>query len=318
MVRPVTRLKLLATTHLPAPVVALFRSRFDYFEAADDHLRVCDDIQPDAVLCSIGGMRFDAATIAALPASVRALATYSVGYDHIDLAAARARGLAVLNTPGVLAESVADAALLLMLGAARRATESIALIRSRAWPGWHTGQLLGQELAGKQLGILGMGDIGRRVARRARAFGMSIAYSNRRPSAEADGAQFVSDPGTLVQVSDMLVLAWPSTAETRRFINANILAAAKSTLVLVNIGRGDLVDDEALIAALESGRIYAAGLDVFDGEPNLNPRYFDLPNVFMLPHIGSSTLEARLAMGEILVAGLLAWEAGIRSSNRLV
>src|SRR5580658_6649741 len=103
----------------------------------------------------------------------------------------------------------------------------------------------------------------------------------------------------------MLVLAWPSTAETRRFINANTLAAAKSTLVLVNIGRGDLVDDEALIAALESGRIYAAGLDVFDGEPNLNPRYFDLPNVFMLPHIGSSTLEARLAMGETLVAGLL-------------
>jgi glyoxylate reductase len=318
MVRSTSRLKLLLTTHLPAQVDALFRSRFDCFEATDDPLRVCDDIRPDALLCSIGGVRFDAATIAALPASVRALATYSVGYDHIDLAAARARGLAVFNTPGVLADSVADAALLLMLGAARRATESIALIRGRAWPGWHTDQLLGQELAGKQLGILGMGEIGRRVARRARAFGMNIAYSNRRPSAEADDARFVSDPGALVEMSDMLVLAWPSTTDTRRFIDADRLAAAKSTLVLVNIGRGDLVDDEALIAALAAGRIYAAGLDVFDGEPNVNPRYFELPNVFMLPHIGSSTLEARLAMGEILVAALLAWEAGVRSPNRLV
>ncbi|MFK7894980.1 MAG: 2-hydroxyacid dehydrogenase [Myxococcota bacterium] len=259
-----------------------------------------------------------AETIESLPESVRALATYSVGTDHIDFAAAKARGLAVFHTPGVLADSVAENAIFLMLASARRATESIELIRSRAWPGWSPTQLVGAQLSGRTLGIFGMGDIGERIATRAQALGMQILYCNRnpRPSAEAIGAQFRDSLDALVADSDVLMLACPSTEETRGILGEETLRRARSGLIVVNIARGDVVDDEALIAALRGGRVWGAGLDVFAGEPNVHPDYFDLPNVFMVPHIGSSTLEARLGMGRSLIEGLSAWSRGDTPENR--
>ena len=258
--------------------------------------------------------------IAALPDSVQAIATYSVGHEHIHLDAARERGLAVFNTPDVLTPSVVETAMLLMLGASRRGTESITLVRSRAWPGWSPRQLNGQEIWRKSLGIFGMGRIGRAIASLARAFEMTIHYSNRnRLSPELEqGAVFHADVADMLRVIDVLMIASPSTSSTKLFLNAERIRLLKPNAVVVNIGRGDLVVDDALIGALSRHEIFAAGLDVFNNEPNIDSRYFDLPNVFMLPHIGSSTVEARRRMGLALRDGITAWRNGEKPPNRLV
>jgi glyoxylate reductase len=276
-------------------------------------------VEFEGVLFSLG-VKLDAAAISALPDSVRFLATYSVGTDHIDLEAARARGLAVFNTPGVLADSVAEDALLLTLGAARRATESIALIRGGQWAGWTPTQLVGVQLAGRTMGILGLGDIGRRLLRRAQALEMEVLYCNRRRlEDEANlGVAYRATPVELIRDCDVLVLLCPSTLETRGLVNRALLAEARPELIVVNVARGDVVEDDALIEALATGQIRAAGLDVFAGEPAFDRRYLDLPNVFMLPHIGSSTLEARLGMGRILISAVEAWRSGGPVANRVV
>lgn len=310
----VPRIKLFSLIDLPEELNARFRTNMTLIEG---RLSDVGGVRPDALLCSIGANRLDQSAIEGLPSSVRAIATYSVGHDHIDLSAAAARGIAVFNTPGVLSDAVADNAMLLILGAARRATESIALLRSGQWTGWTPGQLIGVGLEGKMLGILGMGNIGRKVAWRARAFGMSVAYHNRTPLGSEDGL-YMDDPYSLIEHADVILLAWPSTAETRRFINASTLARAKRSAILVNIGRGDLVEDDALIAALRVGTIRAAGLDVFDGEPALHPDYLQLPNAFLLPHIGSSTWEARVAMADLLCDAIVSHAAGGTPANRIV
>ena len=272
----------------------------------------------DAIFFSLD-VRMGADRIAALSPGIRALATYSVGLDHVDLEAARSRGLAVFNTPGVLGDSVAENAIFLMLGAARRATEAIGMLREGRWTGWMPDQLVGVQLGGRTLGILGMGDIGRRVAARARAFGMSILYCNRRPLSEADaaGAGYRPTPEALVADSDVLLVACPSTSETRGLVDEALLAHARPGLILVNIARGDIVRDDALVAALREGRLQGAGLDVFAGEPRVHPGYLELPNVFMMPHVGSATVEARMGMGRILIEALLAWQAGGRPPNQV-
>lgn len=306
-------MKVLATVDLPDEVMARFEQRMTVVRGGPEK---AEAFQPDAILCSIIPYRFDQQTIANLPASVKAIATYSVGHDHIDLAAARTRGIAVFSTPGVLSDAVAEVAMLLILGAARRATESIALLREGRWTGWTPSQLIGEGLDGKTLGIFGMGNIGRRIARRARAFGMSIAYHDRAPVADED-ARYHADPLTLLSESDVILLAWPSTAETRHFIDAERLRLVKSSAIIVNIGRGDLVKDDDLIQALRDGTVLAAGLDVFENEPHLDPGYLDLPNAFLLPHIGSSTWGARLAMADLLVDALETNEAGGIPHNRI-
>ena len=305
--------KALSVVDLPDRVFDRLRGRMTVIQGA---LEDAGEAQPDVLICSIYPYRFDRKVIGNLPASVQAIATYSVGYDHIDVAAAADRGIAVFNTPGVLSDAVADAALLLILGAARRTTESIALLREGRWEGWTPKQLIGLGLGDKRLGILGMGNIGRRIAARARAFGMDIAYHNRR-EIPGEESRFHADPRRLIAESDVVVLAWPSTSETRHFIAEDTLALAKPTMILVNIGRGDLVKDDDLIAALRAGRIFAAGLDVFENEPNLHPGYLDLPNAFLLPHVGSSTWEARLAMADILADAIDAHAAGERPPNRI-
>lgn len=263
--------------------------------------------------------RMDKDVVAQLPSSVKAVCTYSVGTDHIDIEALRAKGIAVLSTPDVLSESCADAALLLMLGAARRVTESAALIREGTWTGWSPQQLIGHDVWGKRLGILGMGRIGRAIATRARGFSMQIHYHNRsRLAADIEaGAVYHDSLETLAAHSDFLCIACPASSATRGIVNADILSRLPANAIVCNISRGDIIQDEDLIQALQSGAIAAAGLDVFTGEPNIHPAYRTLPNVFGLPHIGSSTLDTRIAMADILCTGLETLATGGRPTNQV-
>lgn len=254
----------------------------------------------------------DAALFVRLPETVRAVATLSVGFDHVDVAAAAARGITVTHTPDVLTDATADLTMLLLLGASRRASEGLAMVRAGSWSDPRPTELLGWQLTGKHLGIYGMGRIGRAVADRARAFGMRIHYSNRHrlpPELEGD-AVFHADPRDLLATSAFLTLHAPATAATARFLDAAAIALLPEGAVVVNAARGHLVDDEALVAALESGRVAAAGLDVYDGEPHVHPGYLTLPNTFLLPHLGSATVETRTRMGMMALDDLDAVLAG--------
>ena len=272
----------------------------------------------DVLMITVGD-RMDADTLSALPASVRMIATYSVGYDHVDVAAAKARGIAVFNTPDVLTDATAETAMFLRVGAARRGNESLQLIHSRQWTGWTPVQLPGVQLSGKRLGVVGMGRIGQAIATRAAAFGMEIHYHNRRPlpAAEEGGAQYHAQLDTLLPLSQFLALACPLTTETHHLLDDERIARLPEGAIVVNIARGNVVKDDALIAALRSGKVRAAGLDVFTNEPDLDARYYDLPNAFILPHIGSSTIEAREGMARILLDAFDAVERGQSASNLL-
>ncbi|HZX43826.1 MAG TPA: D-glycerate dehydrogenase [Myxococcaceae bacterium] len=252
----------------------------------------------DAVVCTVAD-KMNASVLGRLPARIRIVASFGVGTDHLDLAAARTRGLVVTNTPEVLTDATAEIALLLLLGAARRATEGQALLRSGGWTGWGPTHLMGRQLSGKRLGIVGMGRIGQAMARRARGFGVEIHYTDQRrlPSEREEGAVFHPTVEELLPLSELLSLHAPSTPETRHLLDARRLALLPRGAIVVNTARGDLVDDEALIAALRSGQVGAAGLDVFQGEPALHPGYRSLENTFLLPHMGSATIETREAMG---------------------
>jgi lactate dehydrogenase-like 2-hydroxyacid dehydrogenase len=231
--------------------------------------------------------------------TVRIIATYSVGFEHIDLEAAARRKIPIAYTPGVNNEATADIAMLLLLGASRRAYEAQELVRTGAWKPMSPDMLLGWQVGGKVLGILGMGRVGQAVARRARGFGMKIHYHDRSelPAEIAGDAVYHKDPSDLLRVSQFLSLHAPETSQTRHFLNAKAIGLLPLGAIVVNTARGGLVVDDDLIAALKGGRVAAAGLDVFEGEPKLNPEYVSLKNTFLLPHIGSATIETRTAMG---------------------
>ena len=255
----------------------------------------------------------------ALSESLVAVATLSVGYDHIDLETARQLGIAVFYSPGVLSEACAELALLLLLNAARRGHEADSLVRSGAWKGYAPTQLLGVGLNHRRAGILGMGRIGREIARRLVPFGVQVFYHNRHrlpPDQELD-ATYRQTAEELLTGSDFLFLCTPRAAGLAGFLNRERIAMLPRDAIVVNISRGDTVDDDALIEALRSGRIFAAGLDVFANEPRIDPRYCELPNVFLTPHIGSATRDTRNAMGFILLDGLIAFENGSRAGNQL-
>ncbi len=264
--------------------------------------------------------RLGAEAVAALPGTVRAIATFSVGFEHLDLAAAKARGIIVTNTPDVLTDATADIAMLLILGAARRAGEGERLVRDGRWTGLGLTEMLGRHVTGKRLGILGMGRIGRAVAKRARGFDMRIHYSNPRrlPTDIEQGAVFHHDPEELLPHCDVLSINAPASPETRRYLNAARIARLPDGAIVVNTARGAIVDDDALIAALRSGKLFAAGLDVYENEPAINREYVTLPNVFLLPHLGSATLETRDAMGLKCLDNLDAVFAGREPPDRLV
>lgn len=318
------RLRVAVTRALPDPVLAQLRQRHEVWVNPDNRVLTPDELQAAAAkadaLIVTAFDRFDAAAINRLAPGVRILSTYSVGIEHIDLDAAKARGLAVLSTPDVLSDAVAEMAILLMLGAARRVHDGSRMLYERRWNGWTPTQLIGMEVTRKRMGIVGMGRIGRTIARRARGFDMTVGYFNRTrlaPDLEA-GATYHATVESLMSASDVVVLAAPSTPQTRRIINKERLALLPSHGIVVNIARGDLIDDDALIPALQARTIGAAGLDVFANEPKLDERYLALDNVFLQPHQGSSTIEARLEMGRILLEGFDAVLAGRPVFNRLV
>jgi lactate dehydrogenase-like 2-hydroxyacid dehydrogenase len=275
----------------------------------EDLLRAADGA--DAVFFN-PVVKLDAEFFRRVAASVKVIATFSVGYDHIDVRAA-ARKIPIANTPGVLTDATADVAMLLLLGASRRAYEAQQQVRTGAWAKMSSGaRLLGWDCAGKVLGIFGMGRIGQAVARRARAFGMKIHYYNRNalPLELAGDAVFHASAEDLLRVSQFLSLHAPHTPETHHFLNAENIALLPEGAIVINSARGGLVEDGALIAALKTGRVAAAGLDVFEGEPNINPEYVGLANTFLLPHIGSATLETNTAMGMLALDNIDAVLAG--------
>ncbi|HET6619913.1 MAG TPA: D-glycerate dehydrogenase [Dongiaceae bacterium] len=263
--------------------------------------------------------KLTAEVIGRLPKSVRMIATFSVGYEHIDLNAAKARGLPVSNTPDVLTDATADIALLLMLGAARRAYEGERAVRDASWKSWSTTYMLGIHMTGKRLGIFGLGRIGQAVAKRARAFDMQIHYFNRRrlPAQIEQGALYHASADEMLPYCDFLSINAPGGPETHHWLNAERISRLPDKAIVVNTARGPLVDDAALIAALKAGKLFAAGLDVFENEPNIHPGYRDLPNVFLLPHLGSATVETRNAMGFKALDNLDAFFAGRELPDRL-
>jgi lactate dehydrogenase-like 2-hydroxyacid dehydrogenase len=244
--------------------------------------------------------RLDSGFFQKVSATVKIIATYSVGFEHIDLEAAAGRKIPVAYTPGVNNEATADIAMLLLLGASRRAYEAQELVRTGAWKQpLSTDMLLGWQVGGKVLGILGMGRVGQAVARRARGFGMRIHYHDPKelPAEIVGDAVYHKDPSDLLRASQFLSLHAPETPQTRHFLNAKAISLLPPGAIVVNTARGGLVVDDDLIAALKNGRVAAAGLDVFEGEPKLHPEYVSLKNTFLLPHIGSATIETRTAMG---------------------
>jgi lactate dehydrogenase-like 2-hydroxyacid dehydrogenase len=295
--------RVLATRHFPADVETRLSASFDAKLNLEDKLYDGPGLAKaaegfDGIMCAAGDP-LSAETIGKLPASVRMIATFSVGYEHVDVAAAAKRNIKVSNTPDVLTDATADIAMLCMLGAARRAHEGTAMLRTHNWIGWEPRQLMGVHVTGKRLGILGMGRIGQALAERARAFRMTIHYSNRsRLSPDLEkGAIFYANPDDMLAHCDFLSINAPMTAATRKWVNAERIARLPKGAIVVNTARGGVVDDEALIAALKSGHLFAAGIDVFDGEPKIHQGYYGLENAFLLPHMGSATVETRNAMG---------------------
>lgn len=314
---------LLVTRRLPPAVEARAACEFEARLNAED--RQLDGHELTARAAGAAAIlatptdRLDAAALARLPESVRVLATFSVGFDHIDCAAAKARGIAVCNTPDVLSVATAELAMLLILAAARRAGEGERLVRAGSWSGWTPTQLLGTGVSGRRLGIFGMGRIGRELARIARGFAMEVHYRDlaRLPPAREEGAYFHADDRSFLAASEILSLHAPGGGATRHWLNAERIAMLPKGAIIANAARGTLVDDAALIAALRSGQVAAAGLDVYDGEPHLNPEYVRLENVVLLPHLGSATHATRDAMGFVALDGIAAVLAGTSPPNRV-
>ena len=257
--------------------------------------------------------------IARLPESVKAICNFAVGYNHVDVEAAKLRDLIVTNTPDVLSDATAEIAMLCLLGAARRAGENMRLLRGREWRDWSPTYMLGAQITGKRLGIIGMGRVGQVTARRARGFDMIIHYYNRRRlAAESEaGATYHDSLEELLPHCDYLSIHCPATPESEGLLNAERIALLPDGAVVVNTARGPIVDDEALIAALRSGKLFAAGLDVYNDEPDIHPAYRELENVFALPHVGSATRETRDAMGFRALDNLDAIVAGREPGDRV-
>ena len=255
----------------------------------------------DAILTSLTE-KMDENTINKLPDTVKIISNFAVGFGNIDLEAAKKKGIAVTNTPDVLTAATAEIAMLLILGAARRAPEGIEYAKNSDWK-WSADFLIGKQLTGARLGILGMGRIGRAVAKLSRPFGMEIHYHNRSkltPKLE-EGAIYHENIKSLFSVSDILAINCPATKETVNIINKETLEYFPTGAIITNSARGDMIDDEAMLDALDRRKIYAVGLDVYKGEPNLNSGYLKHKSAFILPHLGSSTKQTRTAMGDLAV-----------------
>ncbi len=316
------------------PVVLVTRKLPDAVEARlsrdyDAHLNPTDTLYaPDDIIARAEGCdailpchteKFTADVIARLPESVKAVANFSVGYDHVDVEAAKKRGLIVTNTPDVLSDATAELTIMLMLGAARRASEGERLVRTREWKDWSPSFMVGIQVTGKRLGILGFGRVGRVVAERARAFDMEIHYNDvaRLPAELEQGAIYHPTPEALLPHCNFLAIHCVATPETTGLLNAERIALLPDDAIVTNASRGVVINDDALIAALKSGKVAAAGLDVYNNEPDIHPGYRELTNVFLMPHIGSATRETRDGMGFRALDNLDAIFAGKEPKDRV-
>ena len=315
---------ILVTRKLPDAVEERLRRDYQPILNPTDTLYSSDDIidkarDVDAILpCHTEKITSD--VVERLPDNVKIIANFSVGYDHVDTEAAKKRGLVVTNTPDVLSDATAETTIMLMLGAARRASEGERLVRTRQWKDWSPSFMVGTQITGKRLGIIGFGRVGQVVARRAaRGFDMEIHYHNRSrvaPELE-DGATYHATPEDLMPHCDVLALHCVASPETSGLLNSSRINLLPDGAIVVNASRGVVVDDDALIAALRSGKLFAAGLDVFNNEPDINPEYRLLDNVFLMPHIGSATIETRIAMGYRALDNLDAFFAGREPGDRV-
>lgn len=312
-------MKLLITRCLPDQTIAAARSHFDVTWRNETTPLSPDALRAalrdyDAILPTLGDL-FRADVFADVPQPrARILANFGVGYNHIDVASARAAGVVVTNTPGAVTDATADIALTLILMSARRAGEGERLLRAGAWHGWHPTQMLGTHVTGKEVGIIGMGRIGQAIARRCHfGFGMPVMFHNRSSlSLDFPASQVVLDR---VLKADFVVLAVPANPATRHLINAQTLAQMRPTAHLINIARGDVVDEAALIHALQTHQIAGAGLDVYEFEPKVPPALAALQNATLLPHLGTAALEVRQAMGQMAINNLIAHQDGLPLPN---
>ena len=319
------RPRLLVTRRLPDAVEARLARDYEATFNAEDRPLNSEALARagayDALMPTITD-RITAEVIAARPAKLKVIANFGAGFEHIDLAAAKGAGVVVTNTPGALTEATADIALTLILMAVRRAGEGERELRAGQWAGWRPTHMLGQSLAGKTLGLVGFGRIAQATAKRAKdGFGMQIAYHGRR-RAEADvearfEARYYESVDELVAASDVVSLHCPGGPATRHLINAERLARMRPTGILINTARGSVVDEAALAQALESRRIAAAGLDVYEAEPAVHPALLALENAVLLPHLGSATIESRTAMGMQAADNLDAFFAGREPADRI-
>ena len=328
--RPAKRLertpRVFVTRHLMPSVESRMRELFDVSLNTEDQPLTREQLvaamQEYDVLVPTVTDRIDADMIEQAGERLRLIASFGAGTDHIDLAAAAKRRITVTNTPSVFTEDTADLAMALIIGVPRRMREGVALVRSGEWSGWAPTAMLGRKLAGKTLGIVGMGRIGQAVAHRAKAFGLDIAYHNRKRLPEAVermfGATYVETLGDLLATTNILTLHCPSNPQSHHMIDADAIRAMKDGACLINTARGDLIDQEALIEALESGRLAGAGLDVYPEEPKVDERLIRHPNVMTLPHIGSATREGREASGVKVIANIHMWADGHRPPDQVL
>jgi lactate dehydrogenase-like 2-hydroxyacid dehydrogenase len=323
MERMTTKPTVFVTRKLPVAVEDRLQRDFQARLNPDDRLYTQDELIERArgvqAILPCHTEHLSADVLQRLPAEVRIIANFSVGYDHVDLEAARAKGIVVTNTPDVLSDATAELTMMLMIGAARRAGEGERLVREKLWKDWSPAFMVGTQVTGKRLGILGMGRVGRVVARRARGFEMRIHYHDIRPLTGADEGEgvFHETVEDMLPHCDFLSLHCNVTPATRGLMNAKRFALLPDGAILVNAARGALVDDDALVDALTSGKLRAAGIDAYNNEPNVDSRLTTLTNTFLMPHIGSATRETRDAMGFRALDNLDAFFAGREPHDRV-
>jgi glyoxylate reductase len=315
--------KVVVTRELPDAVMDRMADLFDATLNRDDRpIDLAAAVADCDVLVPTVTDLVDATLIAAAGPRLKLIANFGAGVNHIDLKAARARGIIVTNTPGVLTEDTADMAMALILAVPRRLAEGEKLVRSGAWSGWSPGGMLGHRIGGKALGIVGMGRIGQAVARRARAFGLTIHYHNRHrlPKVlEAElGATWYPELDALLATADILTLHTPRNADSENLLDARRLGLLRRHVYLINTSRGGILDEDALVDALEAGRLAGAGLDVWRHEPAIDPRLLALSNVVMTPHMGSATYEGRVATGERVIQNIRMWADGHRPPDQVL
>ena len=271
----------------------------------------------DGILSSLTE-KIDENAINRLPKSVKIISNFAVGFGNIDIKAAKKKNIIVTNTPDVLTDATAEIAILLILGACRRANEGINWVKKENWK-WSADFLIGKQLTGSRLGILGMGRIGRAVAKIAKTFGMEIHYRNRKKLSpeEENGAKYHDSIKSLFSVSDVLSICCPATKETKDIINKETLEYFPTGAIITNVARGDMIDDDAMVQALISRKIYAIGLDVYKGEPKIHPEYLKQPTAFILPHLGSATKKTRISMADLAITNIAEFFSNGACKNKI-